>query len=381
MGREVRGLSAIKVLQICSYYVGSKLYHNLFSSLNKLDVEQDVYVFTHEGCLLSEDLRKDNVLFAPCYKRYQRPFFHLKHKRVYDDIRTRVTLGKYALAHAHSLFSNGFIAYKINELMGLPYIVAVRSTDVNVFFRRMPHLRALGIEVLRNASSIIFISETYRDYTLNHFIPKKYKEEFRGKSIVLPNGIDDFWHENRFVDRTPPDGKKLKVIYAGAVNSNKKVESTITACNLLRDEGYDIRFTVVGRMENRKYKRLFGKHPYIKYISHCAKEQLIGYYREADIFVMPSKHETFGLVYAEAMTQGLPVIYTRGQGFDGQFENGEVGFTVKHNDPQEIAQRVKHVLQDYNAISRRAVAHSQRYTWSEIAQQYAMIYEEHRLGK
>ena len=37
-------------------------------------------------------------------------------------------------------------------------------------------------------------------------------------------------------------------------------------------------------------------------------------YRENDIYVMPSIIETFGLVYAEAMSQGLPVIYTRGQG-------------------------------------------------------------------
>jgi len=43
---------------------------------------------------------------------------------------------------------------------------------------------------------------------------------------------------------------------------------------------------------------------------------------------MPSITETFGLVYAEALSQGLPVLYTRGQGFDRQFEEGEVGYAV-----------------------------------------------------
>lgn len=40
---------------------------------------------------------------------------------------------------------------------------------------------------------------------------------------------------------------------------------------------------------------------------------------------MPSHKETFGLVYAEAMSQGLPIIYTKNQGFDGQFPDGYVG--------------------------------------------------------
>ena len=381
MEGDDRHLSMTNVLQICSYYVGSKLYQNMFRNLDRLGIRQAIYVFAHDGCQLKDEWMKDDILFAPCYKRYERLFFHLKHRHVLDDLRNRVNLGEYDIAHAHSLFSNGFIAYRIYQLLGLPYVVAVRNTDINVFFRRMPHLRSLGIEILRHASSIIFISQPYKQYTFDHFIPQTYREVLSEKSIVLPNGIDDFWHRNKFEDRRPPDGKGVDIISVGVVDKNKNVDATIAACHHLRNEDYDVHLSVVGHVERQKYFRLFAKHPFVRHIAHCDKEQLIKHYREADVFVMPSKHETFGLVYAEAMTQGLPVIYTRGQGFDGQFENGEVGFSVKHNDPQEIAQRVKHVLQDYNAISRRAVAHSQRYTWSEIAQQYAMIYEEHRLGK
>lgn len=44
------------------------------------------------------------------------------------------------------------------------------------------------------------------------------------------------------------------------------------------------------------------------------KTKIIDVYRDSDIFVMPSKFETFGLVYVEALTQGLHLIYTKGQG-------------------------------------------------------------------
>ena len=59
------------------------------------------------------------------------------------------------------------------------------------------------------------------------------------------------------------------------------------------------------------------------------KEELIKLYRDSHIFTMPSITESFGLVYAEAMTQALPVVYTKGQGFDGQFPDGEVGYSVE----------------------------------------------------
>ena len=45
---------------------------------------------------------------------------------------------------------------------------------------------------------------------------------------------------------------------------------------------------------------------------------------------MTSLGESFGLTYAEAMSQGVPVIYSKGQGFDGQFKEGVVGY---HVDP------------------------------------------------
>ena len=361
------------VLQICSYYVGSKLYQNLFRALEELGVQQCIYVYTHEGYAPSGNWAQ-NVLFAPCYKRYERLFFHLKHKRVYDDIKARVAFDQYTIAHAHSLFSNGYIAYRINQLIGLPYVVAVRNTDVNVFFKRMPHLRNLGIDILRNASSIIFISQPYKQYTLEHFIPESYRDMFREKSIVLPNGIDDFWLDNRFMERKPPEQGTINIIYVGTIDQNKNVATTIAACNILLNEGYNVNFTVVGKMVSRKYERVFAKYPFVRYIPHCAKTELIDYYREADIFAMPSKHETFGLVYAEAMSQGLPVIYTKGQGFDGQFPEREVGFSVAYDDPEEIAMRVKEIIADYGSISKRAVANVHRYDWKGIAQDYSELY-------
>ena len=63
---------------------------------------------------------------------------------------------------------------------------------------------------------------------------------------------------------------------------------------------------------------------------------------------MPSIHESFGRVYAEAMTQGVPVIYSKGQGFDGIYPDGHVGYSVPSRNPEYIAECIKNISQLFN---------------------------------
>ncbi len=67
----------------------------------------------------------------------------------------------------------------------IPYIVAVRDTDVNVFFKRMVHLRSLGVDILKR-SRIIFLSISYRDLILEKYVPEDLKEKVFSKSRIIP---------------------------------------------------------------------------------------------------------------------------------------------------------------------------------------------------
>lgn len=363
------------ILHICSYYVGTPLYQNLFDALTKQGVTQDAYVFVDYDYRLPRE-RPANVIFAPCYRKYDRLFFRVKHRKVLEDAKRRLDFGRYDLLHAHSLFSNGYVAYMLKQQYNIPYVVAVRNTDVNLFFGRMVHLRKIGVDILLNASKIVFLSESYRNHTFEHYIPAKFGKEIMDKTVVIPNGIDRFWLENRFYGRKGPLPGRVNIIYAGRVDRNKNVQTTLQACDSLVKSGYKVQYTVVGGIENERYLRLLNKYPYVNYIPRCPKEELMNYYRASDIFVMPSRTETFGLVYAEALSQGLPVIYTRGQGFDGYFDEGVVGYSVDCNSPDEIVARVNDILADYNGISTRCVAYSQRFDWDKIAAEYIEVYRE-----
>ena len=227
---------------------------------------------------------------------------------------------------------------------------------------------------MQDASCVIFLSPAYREHVLSTYVPASLQQCIREKSMVIPNGIDDF-----FLKNTPEPGNKvsvpLELLYAGEINSNKNLELTVQAAKLLREQGMEVRLTAVGDIQEEKYRGLLEDTSFVSYFPRCPKEEILQHLRESDIFVMPSHTETFGLVYAEAMSQGVPVLYTRGQGFDGQFPKGTVGYPVSDSDPVELAEKIRQVAENYSSLSANCLANVSRFDWHTIAKEYQHIYE------
>ena len=89
---------------------------------------------------------------------------------------------------------------------------------------------------------------------------------------------------------------------------------------------------------------------------------------------MPSTDETFGLVYPEAMSQGLPVIYSRGEGFDGQLPEGAAGYAVAAHSPMDVAEAIVRIAEEYPAISGRCPGLAAQFNWDSFIAQYNEIY-------
>lgn len=364
----------MKILHINSYYAAGKFYKHLYDKQieNGLDIDVFVpapYSFKETGFDFGQ-----YTTVSRNHGKYDRYIFHLKHYKIYKDITRKYKIKNYSIIHAHSLFSNGYIAMKLKQDYGVPYIVAVRNTDVNLFFNKMLYLRKMGIEILKQAQAIVFLSKAYKDIVIENYIPQTLKKEIYNKASSIPNGIDDYWFKNSRTVKQTPDKDNLKLLYVGVINNNKNITTTIKAIEVLQKGGYKVSFTVVGGIRNNNIYNRIKDLPYANYISPKPKEELIQIYRNNDIFVMPSITETFGLVYAEAMSQGLPVIYTRGQGFDGQFKDGEVGYSVNCFDAEEIADRIISIINNYHAISERAIVKSKKFDWNILSDEYKEIY-------
>ena len=164
------------------------------------------------------------------------------------------------------------------------------------------------------------------------------------------------------------------MVYAGGIDKNKNITATCKAIDSLKKDGWKVEFTVVGKIKDQAiFEAIKDK---VTYLAARPKEQLIDVYREADIFVMPSLTESFGLVYVEAMTQGLPVIYSRGQGFDGQFPEGVVGKSVDAKNTLEIEQAIKYICNNYSQINENAMKQCMSFRWDEICDFYKNEYDD-----
>jgi D-inositol-3-phosphate glycosyltransferase len=110
-----------------------------------------------------------------------------------------------------------------------------------------------------------------------------------------------------------------------------------------------------------------------------AHEALAAYYRAADVVLVPSRTESFGLVALEAAACGTPVIASAVGGLRSVVEHGVSGYLVNDRDPAEFASLVDDVLRNPSraeAMRTQAVTRARQYTWSIAAARLRRLYAD-----
>ncbi len=377
----------INILHIINGYWSRDLYSLFISEMSKKNIFQTVFVpVRNKDDLGKYEVKSKNIkyLYAFIIKSViYRIIFWLKIKKIVDFIQKEADLKKINLIHAHTLFSDGAAAYFFFKKYNIPYIITVRNTDMNIFYKYLFYLRPLGKKILINSKKIIFLSESYKQKLLNYYKNDSNKSFFSEKSVVIPNGINDFWH-NKTVTKEKNKKKedKFTFIFAGEFKRNKNIHSSIKVVENLRNKGYNCKFKAIGLgfNDNEKYvKELLNQQNgrnYIEFINAVNKEELRNLYNKADIFIMPSYKESFGLVYAEALSQGLPVIYTENEGFDKHFEEGYCGFAVNPYSVEDITDKAEQIIINFNKIQANCVDASKKFSWEIISDNIFHIYNE-----
>lgn len=366
----------MKLLHINSYFSTTPLYAQLYN--RQVDQGLDIDVYVPIARQFPQERMAVSGVYSRCvrvYNQVDRLFFHLKHYKILKDLLGQYQFSEFDLVHAHSLFSNGWLAYQLKQRFGLAYLVAVRNTDINTFFGRMPWLRSMGIKILQEANQIIFISKNTEQILYDKYIPEKLRAELQGKSQVIPNGIDAFWHQQQGQARNLPLQQPLKIVSTGKIMGLKRFPQLAAMVQAYNDALGPAELHIVGPDWNPKIVAELQAHPLVHYHGPKAKEELSQLYREMDLFALLSAPETFGLVYVEAMSQGLPLIYTKGQGFDSYFPNYQVGVSVDRNDTDGFIDAIKYIEDHYHQLSQADIVASRQFDWDQIQQQYLNIYQ------
>lgn len=370
----------MKVLHISNDFAGSKVHSNLIRALDKFDIEQVVYCPIREQSLYGKnkfDGRGVEFIYSYIIRHWHKYFYHYKQRTIYKDLQKKVKLSQIDIVHAATLYTDGGIAYKIHQDYGIPYVVAIRNTDINTFAKLQPHLVTYARRILLNASKIYFISKALQAEFEQLTLAKPILRKIKSKFTFRPNGIDDFWLNN--ISQESNSGKD--VLYVGDFSQNKNVERLIEAIKIVREKTKHstVKLTIVGGgkdKNNLTSNYLQQNNDCVTYLGPIYdKEQLCLVMRQHALFAMPSIHETFGLVYIEAISQNLPVVHTKGQGIDGLFLGEEPWIAVGTDalSVEDISKSILYVLDNRHKFSNKDVDFS-LFDWTLISKQYYLDY-------
>jgi glycosyltransferase involved in cell wall biosynthesis len=230
---------------------------------------------------------------------------------------------------------------------------------------------------LSHASAVIFVSPAYREKLLAK-LPGRERDAVFEKSHIVPNGIAAFWLEH------PPERKideqsSIRLLYVD-FSHNKNVPNTIRASDIVA-KSFNTHLTLVGGGGSgaKVVSKMLasGRHPQVTSVGRIdSLEELMIAYRRHNIYVMPSFLETFGLSYVEALSQGLPVVHSRGQGVEGFFDKGTVSEAADPRSPASVAIAIQTLADRLPAIQTVCVDKAKRFDWRQIAEIYAGLYEK-----
>jgi len=208
-----------------------------------------------------------------------------------------------------------------------------------------------------------------------------------GRISVIPNGIDPL--DLQPVDDLPTLRSRFAapherlVLLVGRLVYEKGFQLALEALPGLIERVGGVRFLVAGsgthEAELKEQAHALGLTEHGTFLGWIGDDVLHSLYRIADLCVVPSLYEPFGLVALEAMASGCPCIVADTGGLREVVPHDEVGLRFRSRDPRSLAEMVERVLTD-QALRGRLVAeaseHVLRFDWSDIAGQTAAVYSD-----
>ena len=263
--------------------------------------------------------------------------------------------------HAHHVWVTPFVASET----GVPYVISVHGTDL-MGFEQGPRYRGMAVQGAQQASSLIAISRQVSADTIAAYgVPKE-------KVRLVWNGFDtDIFKVIADAQKTAVlspfniinDGTQPLVSFVGKFTDFKGIDILLEAAALYEKEIPGIQTVLVGHGvlwdEMQQLHHKLGLQN-VHFLGHQPQSTVARIYNAADVSIVPSRIEPFGLVAIEALACGTPVVATNAGGLP-DFIHEEVGVLVPMENPAALAQ----------AISAEIRANSKQ-TKGKYAAQYAL---------
>ncbi len=285
------------------------------------------------------------------------------------------------LLHVHYAIPHATSAYLARQILGekggkVPIITTLHGTDITLVGSD-PSYKSVVDFSINQSDGVTAVSKYLRDETYKRFDIKKDIE-------VIPNFIDlerfQRTDKDHFRKAISPEGEKI-IMHVSNFREVKRVPDVISVFDYIVKHDIQAKLLLVGdgparkQAEQRCLKlgicdkvRFLGKQDHIEEILSVA-----------DLFVIPSGSETFGLAALEAMGCGVPVISTNVGGLPEVNLNGKTGYTCELGDTKAMGQHAVEILRNdkkHKTMAQNARKQAERFDLKKIVESYETYYKK-----
>ncbi|MEM3361706.1 MAG: glycosyltransferase family 4 protein [Candidatus Anstonellaceae archaeon] len=281
---------------------------------------------------------------------------------------------KYDIVHSHDWLT-AWAGIYFKKATDLPLVQTIHSTEYERTLSPWEQILKIEANAVAEADRVIAVSNRTASILIEKFNCKK--EKIR----VIYNGVDKtkYQHEKK-PQLSPSLQNKKKVLFLGRLTEQKgPVQFLHAAKKVLKKEPQTV-FLVVGSgpllplLINLTFE--LGIEKNVKFLGYISEEEQKKIYASADVYVMPSIAEPFGLVALEAISSKTPVIISKNSGVSEILKSA---LKVDFWDIDGMAKKILACLK-YPALKKEMVHHALKeiepYTWEKTARETEKVYNE-----
>ena len=308
---------------------------------------------------------------------------------------------QYDLIHSHYWMS-GIAALELKAAWGIPVIHMFHTLGLmKQRIARAPH-EAEGAYRIQGERDVLQLADHIVAATPAEMAQLQWLYEADTSQItIIPPGVDTCHFYSISKDEAKdyigiPHNSHM-LLFVGRIEPLKGVDTLIEAIALIRQKGILNRHcclcvSIIGgepdaspeemSAEMSRLQQLSqqqGLGDLVTFLGHRGQDTLPYYYSAADVVVMPSHYESFGMVALEAMACGTPVIATQVGGLAFLVQDGVTGFHIPVDDPEALSDRLITLLDNrtlHAQMSQQAAEIAQNYAWEKIARNVNALYAE-----
>lgn len=196
------------------------------------------------------------------------------------------------------------------------------------------------------SDKVVFITKHGEDLLIKYNISASNKVE------ILPNPYDSMCKSNLAFTRTFKLGNEVKILAMTRIEDGKGIDDVIDTARLFPNN-YKLIIAGDGSKLGTMKERANGikNINFLGWVDYEKKSELL---RDADIFFLPSKFDSFGMVYLEAMSAGLPIVALNTRAVPYVVDNGTAGILVDNAQPELYFNAIKRIESNYSYYSDNA---------------------------